>query len=321
MGTKLIIDTDPGVDDAFAIALAALSEDVDLLAVTTVYGNVALADTTRNAQRLLALCKRDDVPVAAGASRPLVHPQAHRASRIHGPDGLSGRSDILPEPARELVSGGAVALLASVLEAADEPVTIAPIGPLTNIAALLAAHPGIGEKIARVVIMGGALAHGNTTAAAEFNIWSDPEAAQRVLAGGEVHCVLVPLDLTHRCAIDAAWLAQLAASGPIGAALDALTPDYRAHYRTVLGYDGMMVHDAVAVAEAIRPGILRTEAVPVQVECSYGPARGATLADLRSPGQRAGDAHPEAVLTDVAVDTELAELQTFLLERLTGTPR
>src|SRR6187399_786502 len=215
MGTKLIIDTDPGVDDAFAIALAALSEDVDLLGVTTVFGNVPLAITTHNALRVLALCGRHDVPVAAGADRPLVHPQPARSSSVHGSDGLSGRSSVLPEPGRELEPGGAVSLLATLLETADEPVTIAPIGPLTNIALLLAAHPRLHDKIARIVIMGGGLGGGNSTAAAEFNIWSDPEAARRVLVVEEVPCVLVPLDLTLRCAVESAWLAKLAASGPV----------------------------------------------------------------------------------------------------------
>ncbi|WP_431921329.1 nucleoside hydrolase [Amycolatopsis tucumanensis] len=317
MPTPLIIDTDPGVDDAFAIALAALSEDVELLGVTTVFGNVPLEATTLNARRVLALCGRADVPVAAGAARPLVHEQLQRASHVHGSDGLSGRSAALPEPDRALEPGGAVSLLVSLLEAAAEPVTIAPIGPLTNIALLLAAHPEVREKIARIVVMGGGLAGGNTTGAAEFNIWSDPEAARRVLVEEPVPCVLVPMDLTYRCAVDSAWLGKLAASGPIGAALEALTPDYLAHYRKALGWDGIVLHDAVAVAEAIRPGILRTESYPIDVECSMGPARGATLVDRRRQALRAdaeGDVAPGRV--DVAVDTDLDGLRGFILERL-----
>ncbi|WP_020422464.1 nucleoside hydrolase [Amycolatopsis sp. ATCC 39116] len=317
MPTPLIIDTDPGVDDAFAIALAALSEDVDLLGVTTVFGNVPLEATTLNARRVLALCGRVDVPVAAGAARPLVHAQLQRASHVHGSDGLSGRSAALPEPDRALEPGGAVSLLVSLLEAAAEPVTIAPIGPLTNIALLLAAHPEVREKIGRIVVMGGGLAGGNTTGAAEFNIWSDPEAARRVLVEETVPCVLVPMDLTYRCAVDSAWLGKLAASGPIGAALEALTPDYLAHYRKALGWDGIVLHDAVAVAEAIRPGILRTESYPIDVECSMGPARGATLVDRRRQALRAdaeGDVAPGRV--EVAVDTDLDGLRGFILERL-----
>ncbi|TWH20059.1 nucleoside hydrolase [Prauserella rugosa] len=317
MPTKLIIDTDPGVDDAFAIALAALSDEVDLLGVTSVYGNVPLAATTINARRVLALCGRDDVPVAAGAQRPLVHRHPNEARYVHGADGLSGRSHALPEPSRPLDERDAVTLMADLLAASDEPVTIAPIGPLTNIAALLAAHPAAAEKIARIVIMGGALGHGNTTAAAEFNIWSDPEAAHRVLTGGEAPCVLVPMDLTYRCAVDAAWMTELGTSGPIGTALDALTPDYREHYRGALGWDGMVLHDAVAVAEAIRPGTLRTERVAVQVECSFGPGRGATYADRRLPALRAASAESETgAETEVAVDADLDQLRAQLLAGL-----
>jgi len=313
VATKLIIDTDPGVDDAFAIALAALSEDVELLGVTTVFGNVPLPATTRNALRVLALCGRADVPVAAGADRPLVHPPRRRASHVHGADGLSGRSSRLPEPPRGPDPAGAVSLLVSLLEAADEPVTIAPIGPLTNIALLLAAHPRIRDRIARIVIMGGGLGHGNSTPVAEFNIWSDPEAARRVLVEEEVPTVLVPLDLTLRCAVDAAWLAKLAAAGPVGASLDALTPDYRASYRKVLGFEGIALHDAVAVAEAIRPGILRTESFPIEIDCTLGPGRGATLVDRRATGQRA---EGEVARVDIAVDTDLDGLRDFVLHRL-----
>jgi pyrimidine-specific ribonucleoside hydrolase len=318
MGTKLIIDTDPGVDDAFAIALAALSEDVDLLGVTTVFGNVSLAATTRNALRLLHLCGRSDVPVAAGAERPLIHPQPARAGHIHGADGLSGRSSALPEPERDVEPGGAVRLLVSLLEAADEPVTLAPIGPLTNIALLLAAHPQVKDKIARIVLMGGGVDFGNTTARAEFNIWSDPEAARRVLVEEDVPRVMVPLDLTHKCAVDTAWLTKLASHSPVGAALEALTPDYLATYRRSLGWDGIVLHDAVAVAEAINPGILRTEPYPVDVECSFGPGRGATLVDRRRPGMRGegeGAVAPNAV--QVAVDTDVDGLGEFVLGRLT----
>ncbi|MEC3981830.1 nucleoside hydrolase [Amycolatopsis sp. H20-H5] len=315
MGTKLIIDTDPGVDDAFAIALAALSTDVDLLGVTTVFGNVPLAATTINARRLLQLCDRPDVPVAAGASRPLVYPNPYSAEYVHGVDGLSGRSEALPEPARPLDERDAVSLLYSLLKAADEPVTIAPIGPLTNIALLLAAHPGVREKIGRIVIMGGALDHGNMTAAAEFNIWSDPEAARRVLVEEDVPVVLVPMDLTYRCAVDTAWLAELAASGPLGTMLESLTPDYLAHYRKALGWEGIVLHDAVAVAEAIRPGLLRTESFPIDVDCGLGPARGATLVDRRR--RREPGTQPVRTI-EIAVDTDVDALGKFVLARLSG---
>lgn len=314
----LIIDTDPGVDDAFAIAGAALSTGTDLLAVTTVYGNVPLTATTGNALRLLALCDREDVPVAAGAARPLVYPHPHRGRYAHGSDGLSGYAGTLPEPSREPLARGAVELMAELLADASEPVTIAPIGPLTNIALLLASYPELGERIGRIVAMGGAVTGGNVTPDAEFNIWSDPEAARRVLVEEDVPVTLVPIDLTHRCAVDTGWLQRLADSGRVGAALQGLTPAYLEYYRAALGLDGMVLHDSVAVAEALRPGLLRTEAMPVEVECSFGPSRGATVLDRRRPDVRASsDAPPRTI--DVALDTDVDGLREYVLASASGS--
>lgn len=307
MAIPLIIDTDPGVDDAFALALAAASPEVDLIGVTTVFGNVSPELTTRNALRVLALLGREDVPVAAGAARPLVHPQPN-ASSAHGSDGLSGHADTLPEPTRGPDRRDAVTLLKDLLEAAEQPVTIAPIGPLTNIALLLAAHPGLKAKIARLVVMGGGLTGGNITSVAEFNLWCDPEAARRVLVEEDVPVTLVPLDLTRRCAVDMAWLAELAGGSEVGAKLVGLTPDYVATYRRFLGFDGVVLHDAVAVAEAVRPGILTTRRFPVEVECAFGPGRGGLLADERLQSAGSG--------IDVAVDVDVDGLREFVLSRL-----
>jgi pyrimidine-specific ribonucleoside hydrolase len=311
--TRLIIDTDPGIDDTYALALACASPEVDLIGVTTVFGNVGLANTTRNALRVLALCGREDVPVAAGADRPLVHPHAHRARQVHGEDGLSGMSDTLPQRATGLVGTDAVSLMVRLLDESPEPVTIVPIGPLTNIALLLAAHPNVQSKIERLVVMGGGLNGGNVTAAAEFNIWSDPEAARRVLVEESVPTTLVTMDLTVRCAVDGTWLDRLAASGPLGDTLVKLSASYRSHYRLSLGHDGVVIHDAVAVAEAIRPGLLRTTRMPVEVDCGQGPARGMTIADRR---QSHTQDSPRKI--DVALDADLDEVRTFLLSRLAG---
>jgi pyrimidine-specific ribonucleoside hydrolase len=314
--TALIIDTDPGVDDAFAIALACSSPEVELLGVTTVFGNVGLASTTHNALRVLALYGREDVPVAAGADRPLVYPHPHRARYVHGADGLSNRAHLLPARATGLAGTDAVSLMASLIDAAAEPVTIVPIGPLTNIALLLAAHPGARGKIARIVIMGGGLAVGNVTAGAEFNIWSDPEAARRVLVEEEVPTVLVPLDLTHRCAVDAKWLDTLAASGERGRLLVELTATYREHYSRTLGHDGTMLHDAVAMAEAISPGLLTTTAFPLDVVCAHGPSRGMVLADRRSAPTREELAGEGGREVSVALDADLDAVREYLLTRL-----
>ncbi|GAB2984052.1 nucleoside hydrolase [Saccharothrix stipae] len=310
MTTPLIIDTDPGVDDAFAIALAAASPEVDLIGVTTVFGNVSLENTTRNALRLLTLLGRDDVPVGVGAARPLVHPHPHLSS-AHGSDGLSGFAHTLPEPTRDVDPRDAVTLMRELLEQADRPVTIVPIGPLTNIALLLAAHPGLKPKIGRLVVMGGGVSGGNVTATAEFNVWSDPEAARRVLVEEDVPTTLVPMDLTRRCAVSAEWLDALAKTSPVAATLVGLTPSYLETYRKFLGWDGMAVHDAVAVAEAVRPGILTPTPYPVDVDCSFGPGRGALVVD-----QRLEVRAPTTL--DITMDADLDGLRAFLFERLAG---
>ena len=304
----LVIDTDPGVDDAVALLLALRSPEVRLDAVTTVFGNVELATTTANALRLLTLGGRRDVPVAAGAERPLVHPQPFRADEWHGADGLGGHADRLPEPSFAADARDAVTLLADVLGGATEPVTIAAIGPLTNIALLLAAHPSLTPRIGRLVVMGGALGGGNTTPAAEFNVWSDPEAARRVLVEEPVPTTVVPLDLTMRGWVDAAWLDALAAGGEQGAVLAAVLQHYRARYRAFYGRDGVVIHDALAVLEAAVPGTLRTTPLPLEVACDHGPARGAVIAD------RYGTTGGRVV--DVALDADLPAVRAELLRRL-----
>lgn len=297
---QLIIDTDPGVDDAMAIMLALASPEVELRAVTTVFGNVALSDTTANAGRILALCDHSDVPVAAGAARPLVHPQRERAMAWHGNDGLGGRAGHLPAPATEPDPRGAVALMAAVLTASSEPVTIAPIGPLTNVALLLALHPELAPRIARIVWMGGALGTGNVTGVAEFNAHCDPEAAHRVLTQSDVPVTMVPLDLTMRCPAGPSWIDALAAAGPRCGELARIIEHYRAAFRTRHGRDAVAVHDAVAVLEAIVPGTLRTTAIPMAVACDLGPARGATVGVPDGPPVAVAlDADPDAVLAEI----------------------
>jgi inosine-uridine nucleoside N-ribohydrolase len=309
--TRLILDTDPGVDDAFAIALAAREPGIDLLAVTTVAGNIGLELTTHNALGLLALCGRDDVPVAAGAHRPFSRPI--RGDTAHGADGLGGAASVLPEPTASPDPRGAVQLMVDVLTASDEPVTIAAVGPLTNVALLLAAYPAVRPRIERLVIMGGGIAGGNITTAAEFNIWVDPEAARRVLVEEDIPTTLVPLDVTMPCAVGDDWLNRLAESGPVGAALTAMTPHYRAWYGEFFGSDDFVMHDALAVAEVIQPGLLPTTPLRLEVDCSDGPSSGAVLADLRN-GAHQDPGH----LVDVALDADTDAIRSFILARLTN---
>jgi pyrimidine-specific ribonucleoside hydrolase len=308
----LVIDTDPGVDDAVALLLAMASPEVDLRAVTTVFGNVGLETTTSNARRLLALGGRMDVPVAAGAERPLVHPQAMRADDWHAVDGLGGRAETLPGPA-PLDPRGAVELIADVLRDADDPVTLAPIGPMTNIALLLAVHPELRPKIGRIVAMGGALSGGNTTATAEFNVHCDPEAAHRVLAEEPVPVTLVPLELTMGCSVDGPWLDELAAAGPRCATLARIIDHYRARYLHQHGFDGVALHDAVAVAEAIMPGTLTCTPMMLSVDCAPGDGRG-TL--VRAPRSSAPTGPGAARPVDVAQATDVPALHAEILRRL-----
>jgi pyrimidine-specific ribonucleoside hydrolase len=307
----LIVDTDPGVDDAYALALAAHAPEVDLRAVTAVFGNVDLPTTTTNARRLLGMLGRGDVPLGVGADRPLIHPTTRRAADVHGDDGLGGVAErfgpLGPEPA-----GRALDVIARVLETSAEPVVLAAIGPLTDVALLLATRPDLAERIARLVVMGGSIgAGGNVSPAAEFNVWSDPEAARRVLVEERVPTTLVPLDLTHEVTVDRAWLDALAASGPVGEAL-AATRDVYAHGEA-LGVDRVPIHDAVALLEAIVPGTLATVPLEVEVDTSLGPGRGTVHADRRgrAPGGRT---------VDVALpqDTDVDAVRDALLRRLTG---
>ena len=319
---QLLIDTDPGVDDAIALLVAAASPEVELLAVTTVFGNVPVQQTTENALRILALAGADDIPVAAGAQRPLVHPQPHRAARVHGANGLGGVE--LPLAVRSAEATPAVRLLAELLHGSSLPVTVCSIGPLTNIALLLGTDPGAAARIERLVVMGGAYGSGDVEPAAEFNVWSDPEAAQRVLRSG-LPITVVGLDVTRATAMNAAAIARIGASGPVGSAAAEMLAHHLDHYMRVQGGPGVVIHDALAVLEAVIPGVLGTVARKVTVDCGHGPGRGRTWVDRRTgpaPGlqddaQSAGGAVPrQGVPVQVAETVDLPRALTEIEARL-----
>src|SRR5688500_7048782 len=223
----LVIDTDPGIDDALAILLALASPEVDLRLVTTVHGNVELAQTTENALRVLHLAGRSDVPVAAGAAASLVHPQPERAGHVHGAAGLGGVA-LASSPAAADPRPAVVAL-AELLMTSPEPVTVAAVGPLTNVALLLRVFPEAAARIGRLVVMGGSAARGgNVTAAAEFNVWADAEAAPAVLTS-TLPTVMVGLDVTMPTVLGADGITRFAAAGPIGAQAAAILQQYLDH--------------------------------------------------------------------------------------------
>jgi pyrimidine-specific ribonucleoside hydrolase len=305
----LVIDTDPGIDDALAILLALASPEVDLRLVTTVHGNVDLALTTENALRVLHLAGRSDVPVAAGAQASLIHPQPERAGHVHGAEGLGG-VQLPPSPAA-VDPRPAVVALAELLVASPEPVTVAAIGPLTNIALLLAVFPEAAARIDRLVVMGGsAWRGGNVTAAAEFNIWSDPEAAAAVF-GSTVPTVMVGLDVTLATVLTEQGIARFAGAGPVGATAAAILQQYLDHARDAYGVPGVAVHDALALTEAIVPGTLGTVRRDVVVDTTLGAGRGQTLVDRRSVATS-----PTAVA--VAEEVDSAAALEFLVSRLAG---
>lgn len=308
----LIIDTDPGVDDAVALVLALQSPEVDVRAVTVPFGNVGLEKTFVNARRVLALAGCTDVPVSAGAARPLVHLQREWAPEWHGADGLGQRSADFPAPVAA-DSRSAVELMADVLRAAAEPVTIATIGPLTNLALLLAVHPELASRIGRVVTMGGSLGVGNTRGRSEFNVFADPEAAHRVLTQPDVPVTLVPLDITMRCLATGPWLDALAGAGSRSATLAGVLTLYRAAFYERYGIDAAALHDAVAVLEAILPGTLRPTPLPMRVACDFGPDRGATIPEPAIDD--AGSPHG-AVTVDIALDADTDAVLAETLRRL-----
>jgi pyrimidine-specific ribonucleoside hydrolase len=309
--TPLVVVTDPGIDDAVALLLALGAPEARVLAVTAVFGNADLPTTTANAGRLLAMAGRPGIPLAAGAARPLVFPAPPRGGR-HGADGLGGRAGALPEPCPP-DPRGAVPLLADLLRAAEEPVTVAALGPLTDVALLLASHPELAGRISRVVAMGG-----RAGVTGETNMRADPEAAHRVLAGESVPVTLVPLDLTLRCAFPDAWLDELADAGPRAALLASIARYYRDRYRAETGVDQVPLHDAVAVLEAVLPGTLRTRPMPLAVSCAPGDRRGVLLAPHELPAGLAESARPVHIAVDVAVPGGIPGLHAEVLRRLTA---
>jgi pyrimidine-specific ribonucleoside hydrolase len=304
----LILDCDPGHDDALAIIVALARPELELLAVTTVAGNASLDATTRNALRVLTLVGRTDIPVAAGAASPLLRP-LHVASNVHGASGLEGAD--LPEPAFAPRPEGAIELTRSILLDATEPVTIAAVGPLTNIALLIRTHPELLERIAGIRIMGGAITEGNTTASAEFNIWQDPEAARIVLDSGRP-MTLMTLDVTHQALFGAADVARLDELGTrVGSVFADLLRYFSRFHAERYGWDGSPIHDAVAVAHLALPDLVRTAAYRVDVETSSELTRGRTVVDLHGltelpPNIEVGIGIDRARFVDVLVEAVVA---------------
>lgn len=270
----VILDGDPGHDDAIAWVLANSSPMLDIKACTSVCGNQTIEKTTYNALRIMSLIDLN-VPFAMGRDKPLVGERMNAPS-VHGQTGLDGPE--LPEPVVEPLEMSSVGLIAQILQESEEPVYLIPTGPLTNIGALLLLYPQLKSKIARISLMGGGISFGNWTQAAEFNILVDPEAADIVFRSG-VPITMAGLDVTQRALVFPEDFERIRSQqNPVAVVMAEWLKFFYRFHRTK-GYTGAPVHDAVAVAALIKPEILTTQELYVQIERTGEYCRGMTVAD------------------------------------------
>ncbi|WP_112309361.1 nucleoside hydrolase [Pseudogemmobacter bohemicus] len=287
---KIIIDTDPGQDDAVAILLALASPgELQVLGVTVVAGNVPLPLTVRNALNVVGLSGRQDVPVFAGCDRPL-HRESVTAEEVHGATGLDGID--LGEPALTAAPGHGVDFIIDTLRREETgTVTLCTLGPLTNIATAFTRAPDIIARVKRIVLMGGALFEGgNVTPAAEFNIYVDPEAADIVFRSG-VDLVVLPLDVTHKALTSRAWIEGLRALGTrAGAAVAAWTDFFERYDTQKYGTEGAPLHDPCVIAWMLRPDLFDGRFINVEIETQSALTLGMTVADWWRVTKRAPNA-------------------------------
>lgn len=319
---RVVIDTDPGVDDALAIAIALASPELDVTLLTTVFGNAATDITTRNALGLLALADRACIPVLSGAVRPLVTSYHGAVPQVHGHDGL-GDNDLLERVSLPAPKDTAAALglvdAAKRAHADGVPVTIVTLGPLTNLALALALDPNFDTRVARVVTMGGnAFAPGNATPTAEANMMNDPEAADRVL-GARWPVTMIGLDVTHRVNLTGTMIDTIAAADTFGGriAREGL-PLYQSFFERTNGIDGIFAHDPSVIAWLLDPDLFSTRALPIRVE-RHGISRGKTWPSLGDTDDACPAPWINRTLVDVATDVRGELVADLVVERLRGT--
>lgn len=304
---KLIIDTDPGIDDAMAIFYAAAAPDIELLGLTTIFGNVTTQIATRNALRLVEAAGLE-VPVAHGAETPLVMPPFKPSEHVHGKEGFG---DIPAQtPVGSPLAEDAADFLIRMAREHRGELVVCPIGPLTNIALAMQRDPDFVQNVKRIVIMGGSLEEGgNITSHAEANIYHDPHAADVVFGAGD-KLVMVGLDVTHRILCKQEDFSAIAAQSPdLGGMLQRMSVFYLAFYKSVGKLDGCSLHDPAAVIACTHPELFQMRNVPVQVACE-GEEIGATLASA------AGARSPVSVCMGV----DSAEVKSLFLKRLALLP-
>lgn len=306
---RLILDCDPGHDDAIAILLASLAPTLQLEAITTVAGNQTLDKTSRNALRICSFAGITSVPIAAGMDRPLVR-ELHTAASIHGASGLDG--PMLPEPSLSLAPIHAVDLIIELLLASAGDLAIVATGPLTNVAAAMRREPRIVPEIQQIVLMGGAIGLGNWTPAAEFNIFVDPEAAHLLFTCGRP-ITMIGLDVTHQALATPKVRARIRDLGnPVALVADELLGFFASTYRRVFGFASPPLHDPCAVAYLMDPHIIRTRAMHVAIELTGQYTLGRTVCDVH--GITGQPANAEVGLTLNAArfwDTLITTLATY----------
>ncbi|QWL58493.1 pyrimidine-specific ribonucleoside hydrolase RihA [Aeromonas jandaei] len=277
MALPVILDCDPGHDDAIALILALASPELKVLAVTTSAGNQTPDKTLNNALRILTLLGRDDIPVAAGAPKPLAR-ELIIADNVHGESGLDGPK--LPDPAFAPQAMTGIELMARCLRESPEPVTLVPTGPLTNIALLLAAHPELKSKIARIVLMGGAAGAGNWTPAAEFNIYVDPEAADMVFKSG-IPITMCGLDVTHEAQVMDEDIERVRAiTNPVAQCVAGLLDFFMIYHRDPKwGFAGAPLHDPCTIAWLLNPALFHGVECRVDIETRGEHTVGMTVVD------------------------------------------
>ncbi|MEQ8676930.1 MAG: nucleoside hydrolase [Aggregatilineales bacterium] len=274
MPKKIIIDTDPGIDDAMAIFFALKSPELDVLGLTTTFGNGHTSLTTLNALRLLEIADRPDVPVAKGSDHALIADFDDPGAIVHGDDGQGNLN--LPMPTTEAIPESAAEFIVESVQAHPDEVTLVAIGPLTNLALALRLDSQIADKVAGVVLMGGnAFTQGNISPAAEANIYHDPEAADVVFgAGWDV--TMVGLDVTHQVYLSPEDILRYGhMKNPLAQHISQILPFYQAFYKQIYGFEGIYVHDSTAIAYLLAPDAFETHRLPVRVE-TQGFSRGKT---------------------------------------------
>ncbi len=278
MSRPIIIDTDPGQDDAIAILLALASRELEVLGITTVAGNVPLDLTTKNALKMCELAGRDDVPVFAGCARPMVRPLV-TAEHVHGRTGIDGVE--LPDPARSPRAEHAVDWLIDTLrEANDDSVTVCTLGPQTNVGTAIQRAPEIVPKMSELVLMGGGFFEGgNTTPAAEFNIYVDPHAADIVFTSG-VPLAMFPLDVTHRALTSPERNARFRELGtPVGEAVHGMLEFFERYDTAKYGTGGAPLHDPCVIAYLLAPDLFSGRDCNVRIETWSELTMGMTVVD------------------------------------------